>query len=455
MARDPKDRFPPQIKYIIGNEGCERFSFYGMSAILTVHMMDTLRFQEHDAEWIYHLFVFVAYMTPLIGGWIADRWLGKYKTILYLSFGYVAGHGVIAAFEGENGLYLGLALIALGAGGIKPCVSAFVGDQFRSDQGHLVTKVYGLFYWIINFGAFFSQLLTPKLLVWYGPSVAFGVPGVLMALALVIFVLGKRHYKVTPPTGPNPHSFLKVVWYALTNRNKSKLGDFFSTAESAFPKEAVDGARAVCRIALVFAPVPAFFALFYQYGSTWVVQATKCDLYAFGLKMEASQISALNGVFVLGSIPLLTRYVYPYLQKRGMAKTALSRMQAGMYLAIVSFVCAAILEAVIVAGGFPNALWQTPQYLFLSVAEVLVSATALEFAYTEAPPTMKSSIMGVWFVVIAVGSLLAGVVAKLNAFSGPVFYLFFAALMLVAAVIFTFLAMRFKSIKFGSAAPAA
>src|SRR4051812_34907462 len=122
--------YPPQIKYIVGNEACERFSFYGMRSILVIFMVSQLLMKDHEAKAIFHLFVSAVYFTPLIGAWIADRYWGKYKTILYLSIVYCMGHGVLAWRDDKPGLYTGLALIAIGSGGIKACVSAFVGDQF-------------------------------------------------------------------------------------------------------------------------------------------------------------------------------------------------------------------------------------------------------------------------------------------------------------------------------------
>ena len=124
----PRDRFPPQIPFIMASEGAERFSFYGMRSILTVYMVQFLLVARHEAEASYHYFVMANYLMPLVGGWLADRFLGRYRVILFLSVGYVAGHAVLAAVETRAGLYAGLALIAIGAGGIKPCVSAFVGD---------------------------------------------------------------------------------------------------------------------------------------------------------------------------------------------------------------------------------------------------------------------------------------------------------------------------------------
>ena len=194
---------PPQVPFIIGNEACERFSFYGMRNILTVFLIDWLlrnavpssTAREASAKAVFHLFVFGVYFTPLLGGFLADRFLGKYRTILYISLLYCAGHACLALFNDDpKGFYAGLVLIALGSGGIKPCVSALVGDQFTAENKHLVNKVFAVFYWSINLGSFFASLLIPKTLRLFGPAVAFGIPGILMGIATLIFWLGRNQY---------------------------------------------------------------------------------------------------------------------------------------------------------------------------------------------------------------------------------------------------------------------
>src|SRR5690606_14610007 len=125
---------------------------------------------------------------PLLGGWLSDRFLGKYRTILYLSLVYCAGHACLALFENNRaGFFTGLFLIALGSGGIKPLVSAYVGDQLDQTNKSIGKVAFDAFYWIINFGSFFASLLMPIFLKSYGPSVAFGIPGALMFIATVIF----------------------------------------------------------------------------------------------------------------------------------------------------------------------------------------------------------------------------------------------------------------------------
>jgi len=452
MPSDPKpgrlEPYPPQIPFIMASEGAERFSFYGMRSILTVYMAQYLLLAQHQAEANYHYFVMANYLMPLAGGWLADRFFGRYHVILWLSFGYVAGHAVIALVETRTGLYWGLALIAVGAGGIKPCVSALVGDQFRPGQTRLLERVYGLFYWMVNLGSFTSTLLIPELLHRYGPRAAFAVPGVLMAVALAIFVAGRRRYVNVPPTGANPDSFLRVVGSALQRRRKAPRGpSWLDAALDAHPPVAVDGARAVFRIMGVFAAITGFWALFDQHGASWVLQASRMDLRVGGFELRPSQLSALNPIMVLAIIPLFQRWLYPSLERRGLRLTPLRKMGTGMFVATLSFVAMAVLQAMIDAGGKPHALWQVVPYLFLTVGEVMVSVTGLEFAYTQAPKTMKSTIMSIWLLTFALGNLITAVVSQLNRFRGAAYFAFFAGLMLVAAVAFAVIARRYRPVQ--------
>jgi POT family proton-dependent oligopeptide transporter len=222
-AEEKSDLFPPGIPFIVGNEGAERFSYYGMRAILYVYLAalyvefvpeaqlppgaaDAARAQ---ATAVAHLFMAGVYAFPMIGAILADRLLGKYPVILWVSLIYCAGHAVLAVAGrfaewgdygvAQWGMYAGLALIAIGSGGIKPCVSANVGDQFSKKNSHLVSRVFQIFYFIINFGSFFSTLLTPLLYRWFGAEIAFGVPGVFMGIATLIFFLGRKRFVHVPP----------------------------------------------------------------------------------------------------------------------------------------------------------------------------------------------------------------------------------------------------------------
>lgn len=222
-APEKSDRFPGGIPFIVGNEGAERFSFYGMKAILYLYLValytqfvqeailppEQLAAAKAQATQVVHLFNAGVYMFPLIGAIVSDRLFGKYNVIFFVSLLYCAGHAVLAVagrlgamgnFGGaQTAMYLGLSLIALGSGGIKPCVSANVGDQFTAENGHLVTKVFQIFYFIINFGSFFSTIVTPLLFDKVSAEVAFLVPGILMGIATFIFWLGRKRFVRVPP----------------------------------------------------------------------------------------------------------------------------------------------------------------------------------------------------------------------------------------------------------------
>lgn len=441
------NRFPPQIKYIVGNEACERYSYYGMRSILTVFMIQVLLFQEAEATSTYHLFAGACYLFPVLGAFISDRIWGKYKTILYLSLVYCAGHAVLAVWETKLGLYAGLGLIAVGSGGIKPCVSAHVGDQFKANQQHLLKKVYELFYFMINFGSFFSTLITPWTLKAYGPSVAFGIPGVLMFFATIVFWMGRNEYVHVPPTKGDGHGFMNVLSSAFKNQKSRKAGQsFMDAAIKDHSQEQIEASKAVVDIAKLFAAVSIFWALFDQHGSSWVIQAMNMDLLFMGVQFEASQIAAWNPIMVMGLIPLFSMGIYPLLDKMGLKTTPIRRMTWGMFVAAVSFALVGFIQMGLDGGVKLNVMWQFFPYLVITMAEVMISITGLEFAYTQAPRSMKSTIMSIWLLTVFFGNLITAYVSKVNFFpvASTGYFMFFAALMGLFALVFWYMGKQYK-----------
>jgi POT family proton-dependent oligopeptide transporter len=467
-ATDPADnRFPSQIKYIVGNEACERFSYYGMKSILALYITTVLFKTKDQATTIIHLFGFANYFMPLLGAWVSDRFWGRYHTILWISLFYCAGHGVLAmsdlvGVEGKTWcLYVGLALIAFGSGGIKPCVSAFVGDQFKPSQSHLLQKAYGAFYFSINFGSFFSFLIIPRLAREVGYGWAFGVPGILMGLATLIFYLGTRHYVRRPPSSESRSAgFVTVFLEALLQREgKPKGAGFWDTARLKYSKAEVDAAASLLPILGVFLLIPPFWALFEQSNSTWVLQGEKMVAvpltgiaqtllgWIFGKEISAEQMQSANPLMVMLLVPLLTLGVYPALRRW---VTPLRRIGAGLFVTAFSYVLVGYLQQRIEGGDQLSILWQSVPYLVLTLGEVLVSTTGLEFAYSQAAPTMKSTIMGFWLLTTAIGNLLVSVVTTFAggaSHEGSVtsgrFY-FYAGLVAVVAVLFMGVAMLYR-----------
>ncbi len=507
QATDPA-RMPRQIPFIIGNEGCERFSFYGMRNILTPFLVSSLLLYLPEAERpgaakdVFHIFVIGVYFFPLLGGWLADRWLGKYRTVLWLSLVYCLGHLFLALFDdNRTGFLAGLGLIALGSGGIKPCVASFVGDQFDQSNKHLAKVVFDAFYWIINFGSFFASLLMPIFLHRYGGSVAFGIPGALMFVATLVFWLGRKRYVFVPPAPADPHSFLRVARTALTATLAGKrrpglalayagvalsvasflllpaLG-FVAAACTAFvvllalagsgtwlqlerargphPQDAVEGARTVLRLLVIFALVTPFWSLFDQKASTWVLQAGDMAKPSW---FQPAQMQALNPALVMILIPFNNLVLYPALRRRGYEPTALRRMTAGIAFSGLAWIVVGLMQLALDGGEPLSIVWQGLPYALLTFGEVLVSATGLEFAYSQAPPTMKGTLMSFWNLSVTVGNLWvllvnAGVrneatLASIRStgLSATAFQMFFfAAFALVAALAFGLYAARYRMV---------
>src|SRR3954470_11784426 len=424
------ERMPPGIPYIVGNEAAERFNFYGMRAVLVIFMTKYLvdrsgapaPMTDNDASKWYHLFLSANYFFPTIGAIISDAFWGKYNMIIRLSLVYCLGSVVLALDHTRLGLTLGLTLIAIGAGGIKPCVSSHVGDQFGAGNQHLLARAFGWFYFSVNFGSFFSILLIPLLLDRSGAGLAFGVPAGLMLLATVIFWSGRYKYAHIPPGG------------------KTFLRDTFNR----------EGFATLGRIAIIFIFVAIFWSLWDQSGGEWVTQAEKMDLHFAGINWLPAQIQALNAIMILAFIPLFQYIIYPAVSKV-FPLTPLRKIGLGLIVTGLSFLVSAWIETQIGAGLKPSIGWQIPAYALLSAGEVMVSITSLEFAYTQAPSHLKAMVQAIYLLAVSAGNLFTALVhvfienpdgsLKLH---GAAYYNFFAYLSIGCVFAWVFVAQAYK-----------
>ena len=426
------ESMPRGVPYIIGNEAAERFSFYGMKSILAVFMTKHLldRFgepagmSEEQARAAIAYFVAAVYVTPFLGAFLSDWLLGKYRTILSLSLVYCAGHGILAlmdtplsrSVEPKHILFWGLATISLGAGGIKPCVTSHVGDQFGPRNKHLLGRVFGWFYFSINTGAFLSTIVTPLLLEYCGPSVAFGVPAILMGLATLMFWLGRKVFVHIPPGG----------------------GRFLRETISR------DGLRVIANLTPLVLFVGMFWCLFDQTASAWVLQAEHMNRNLFGVNLLTSQIQAANPLLILILIPVFSYGIYPNLNKV-FELTPLRKIGIGLFITVFSFAISAWIEERIEAGETPHIVWQLLAFVVITSAEVMVSITGLEFAYTQAPKTMKSFVMALFLFSVTLGNLFTGLVNDqlqrwkeqgYEPLQGATYYWFFTGCMAATAVLY-------------------
>ena len=419
---------PRGIPYIIGNEAAERFSFYGMKAILVVYMTQYLHItqgeinlSEENAKVYFHLFSSAVYFFPVIGALISDIFFGKFKTIIFLSIVYCLGHFVLAVDPSKLGLVIGLSLIAIGSGGIKPCVSAHVGDQFGQTNSFLLSKVYGWFYISINLGAFISTLLIPYCLKHYSAHVAFGIPGLFMLLATLFFWMGRFKFIHIKPE--------KKILKELVKKKNIKL---------------------IFKLSSIFIFVSFFWCLFDQTGSSWILQAEKMDRNFLGIEWLSSQVIAANPIMILLFTPLFFYYLYPQINKF-IDLNSINKIIIGFFLTAISFLIITIIQYWIDSGQTVNIGWQILAYAVLTSGEIFVSITCLEISYTHAPKKLKSILVSLFLLSIALGNIVTSIVNFYNVRSdGSLildqtnYFLFFTILMLVVTLIFIPISRNFK-----------
>jgi POT family proton-dependent oligopeptide transporter len=425
------DKMPPGIPFIVGNEAAERFSYYGMNSILVIFMTSYLmnaqgkadHMSDAQAEQWYHTFVSAVYYLPVVGAILADAVFGKYRVIFWLSIVYCFGHFALALNDTRIGLMLGCSLIALGAGGIKPCVSANVGDQFGATNQHLLPRVFSWFYFSINLGSAISTILIPELLNRVGPRWAFGMPGIAMLIATIVFWSGRKKFVHIPPAGP------------------TRYFEQFSQPENL---------KALANLLILVPFAAMFWALWQQNFSSWVLQANHMDRHMFGYNWLPAEIQTVNPVFVLLMLPFTSYVLYPALNKI-FAVTPLRKFGMGLFAVIVAFLIVGWIQTRIDAGQTPHILWQILAFLVLTFGEVLVSVTHLEFAYTQAPRSMKSLVMCTYLGSVALGNTFTALVNKFIQnpdgsvkLQGASYFFFFVKVMLVTAIIFVFVSRFYR-----------
>ncbi|XP_060809536.1 peptide transporter family 1 isoform X2 [Amyelois transitella] len=359
--RNVKLPYPKAVGFIVTNEFCERFSYYGMRTILSLYLRDKLGYSDNGATVIYHVFTMFAYFFPLVGAMIADGWLGRFRTILYLSLVYAAGTILISltamppvSLPPLEFTIFALLLIAFGTGGIKPCVSAFGGDQFKlPEQERYLGYFFSLFYFSINAGSLISTFLTPILRAdvhCFGEndcySLAFGVPGILMIVSILFFVAGKKLYIIKNPAGNVIGRVGTCISHAVVKscRDKEKREHWLDHADDKYETGLIEDVKALLRVLVLFIPLPVFWALFDQQGSRWTFQADRMYQDIGSWQLKADQMQVLNPLLILVFIPLFEVAIYPFLTWCRLIRKPLHKMIWGGVLAACAFIISGIVE---------------------------------------------------------------------------------------------------------------
>jgi POT family proton-dependent oligopeptide transporter len=374
---------PPGVAILAITEVWERFSYYGMRALLVFYMIKHLQFSQAHASSIYGAYTAAVWMTPLFGGIIADRLIGQHRAVLLGGSVMAAGHFMMAF---ESLFFPALAAIAIGNGLFKPNVSTQVGDLYAADDPRK-DRGYSVFYVGINFGAFLAPLGCGTVGELFGWHWGFGLAGVGMLAALGTYVYGRRWL---PP-----------------DRRYRRLDQ----AATARPSS-VNDARRIATLTVISLGAALFWMIFEQQGNTIALWAdTYTDrvirLGGRAMTIPASWFQSLNGLFIVTLTPIVLA-IWRRQSSRRREPETIVKMGIGAAiggLAYVLMTVAAIHEG---ASGPVSWFWLCAYFSVLTFGELYLSPTCLSLFNELSPSGLASTMLGVWYMSLFLGSYLAG-----------------------------------------------
>ncbi|MEC8461267.1 MAG: MFS transporter [Pseudomonadota bacterium] len=408
----PKDiagtDYPLGTLHILISELSERYSFYGMKAILVVFMTTYLRneqgildtMSEPEALMYHNLFHFLVYSTPIVGAILSDAYCGKYRSIIFFSIVCCLGHLALSLDETRLGLIYGMVLIGIGAGGMKPCLNAYVGDQFTKDNQHLMSKTYVYFYQSVNIGALLSSLLCPLILAYYRPSIAFAVPGIIMLFSTFIFIKGSKYYIHKQAT----KGILKLCHRFYYKKTPFKI------------------------ILPIFIYSTIIGLLMAESASSWVMQAQKLNPYVFGYLWLPSQTGAFNSIACIAGAPLLDLIIFPFLSpQKELSKQ--KKIMIGFIFSSCSVLIILCLQWALEYGYKPSIAWHILPHSFLAISELCVLVTAINYTYIVSDKHLKTIYSALFLFTLGCGAPVSAMMRNLKwsngdfIFSLPTYFL--------------------------------
>jgi POT family proton-dependent oligopeptide transporter len=428
---------PAGFWFFFWGELAERACYYGMRAILFLYVAEQLDFGRADAGTIVSLFIAACYLLPLIGGYLADNFFGKYWTIVGFSLPYILGQLLlcidsqqILGVSPRYFLFVSLALLAMGSGVIKPNISTLMGmtyDQHRPGKTQLRSDAFAFFYMAINIGAFASSFAVPWLRDHYstvpgtrdqrGYAIAFLFPAALMAAALLLFALGKPFYarEVIARSEKTPEE-RQQQW--------TVLGKLFS----------------------LFLVITFFWMIFDQSSTTWISFAQDdFDLHLFGYYVAPDRLQSLNPLFIVLLLPLVSVALWRLLARFGIHMRATDKMLVGFGLTAAGMALMAVAGFLATPEHKISLWWLVTTFFLVTLAELCISPVGLELAFAVAPQAMKSFITACFLVTVFFGNILNSFLTRLYEPLGPGRYFgLLTGILLVVTVAFIFVSLRFN-----------
>jgi POT family proton-dependent oligopeptide transporter len=425
---------PIGLTILFLTEMWERFGFYGMRGILIYYMMKSLAFSQPRASSIYGWYIGLVYLTPVAGGWLADRVIGYKRAIILggavLSLGYF-----LLGLDSRDMFFPALAVLIIGNGAFKANISTVVGKLYkpgdpRRDRG------FGIFYVGINMGAAISNFVCGTLGERYGFKWGFIAAGVGMIIGVVTFLLGQPLLKgVHMGRGDGSDAPAKSIDMSAPNENRdTEFGRILS-------------------LLIVGFFVIFFWAAYEQGGNTlalWADDNTSRNIGSF--VVPASWFQSVNPIFIFTLTPILN-IIWFKLSKRGKEPGSAAKMTLGLFFLGLSFV---IMRVAAQSGGSETArvsmMWLIGAYMIQTIGELSLSPIGLSLVTKLAPSRLGGMLMGVWFLAVFAGNKLSGTIGELySKYSHATFFSIFIVTSLVAAAAMFFLLRPLKKLMAGAA----
>ncbi|KDD76324.1 proton-dependent oligopeptide transporter [Helicosporidium sp. ATCC 50920] len=472
---------------ILGSELCERLAYYGIATNIIIYMTTVLNERNSSAAQNSSAWQGTVYLTPLIGAFVADQWWGRYWTIVWFSMIYVIGLAILslsaglpnmtppsgqAATGGQLGFFwVGMYLIALGTGGIKPCVSTFGADQFDEsdpEEAKLIPRFYNWFYAFVNIGAVVSATVIVYVQSDVSWTLGFAIPAGAFVVALLLFVSCSAFYR-HKRTGQLPFKrWYCVVRGAIRHRKREipedrarlhevegpvsivpgqfKMAstpnmaclDKAAVADAATPGAPdpylvtvteVEELKCFIRLLPVAAVLVVYNALYAQISTLFVLQGSAMDCRLGSWSIPPATLSVLDSLAVILWVFLYDLVVAPFFQRIGFPISRLTRIGVGILVALFSMAAAATVEAVRLRvvrdhgltdvdpannNSVPmSVFWQIPQYFLVGMSEVFAMIGGLEFFYSQSPEGMRSFASAIQLLCVSLGSYLASALVSI------------------------------------------
>ncbi len=388
---------PKGLFILFFTEMWERFSYYGMRAILVLYLVATtagdnpgLGWDNSDALSLYGWYTMLVYLMSIPGGWIADKVLGAKKSVLWGGILLVLGHAILS-FENMPAFYSGLSLIVLGVGMLKPNISTMVGGLYK--QGDIRRdKGFTIFYIGINIGAFLSSLIVGYVGEVYGWHYGFGLAAIGMTLGLIQYVLGQKH--------------LMSIGNHISKKDNAQ-----QAAQLDKPLTKVEKDRVVVLL-ISFLLVIIFWGAFEQAGGLMnIYTMNKTDRMLLGWEIPATWFQSLNAFFII----ILGTTIAGFWAKRklqGKASSSLFKMIMGLIIMGAGFFFMTAASVEYDSSGRSAMVWLVLAYLFHTTGELCLSPVALSYITKLAPVKYASIMMGIYFAMTGLGNKLAGLLGE-------------------------------------------